>query len=686
MNSLGWAYENGTGVAKDEAKAVELYKKAAELGNDIAMVNLGWAYARGNGITKDVVTAFEWYKKAVELGNPKGMYNLGVMYEYGRGVTKDEIKAVEWYNKAIELGNTNAMHNLGVLYGDGRGVAKDEIKAAELFKKAAELGNGDAAYNLGIMYRNGRGVAKDEAKARELFKKSADLGSGTAMAKIGSLYKDGDGVTKDNEEALRWLYKAIVADPDYDWSYRGIAEIYNDRGDKDKYHEWNLKAAEKGSGVAMASLGEQSLGKYGSNSYDANKAAEWFLKALATDKDSSSFTDNSETGKQRAKRILDELKATGKITDLALLKQVNAIFDPAPSLKWISIPKTINTQTLDVSVEANDQGGGIGDVQIFVDGKVVSNSDNRSLKKAGANSVRNFKLNLPSGEHTIKIRAFSAENQGNYTDIESKVTSAYAIVKKPKLHMVVIGINEYQQKDFNLKSAVADAKAVYNRLENQTKDGALYEKGGMYLLTTKSQTSKNNIKDTISQLREKAEFQDVFIFYVAAHGKALEDGYYMTTSDLPSGKERDIKATSLNEKDLKELLLSVPTQKKFAILDTCNAGSALKAEAIMSRSVPRDVEDTVEVLNTKAGVTILMSSQKAQEAIDEYKGHGLFTYVLLDAMNGKSSRDGKSVYSDDIMSHVEKEVPQIAQKVFKAEQSVYTSKGGQGFPLVMIEK
>jgi len=118
----------------------------------------------------------------------------------------------------------------------------------------------------------------------------------------------------------------------------------------------------------------------------------------------------------------------------------------------------------------------------------------------------------------------------------------------------------------------------------------------MYLLTTKSQTSKNNIKDTISQLRDKAELQDVFIFYVAAHGKALEDGYYMTTSDLSSRKERDIRATSLNEKDLKELLLSVPTQKKFAILDTCNAGSALKAEAIMGRNLTRDVEDTVEVL------------------------------------------------------------------------------------------
>jgi len=53
-------------------------------------------------------------------------------------------------------------------------------------------------------------------------------------------------------------------------------------------------------------------------------------------------------------------------------------------------------------------------------------------------------------------------------------------------------------------------------------------------------------------------------------------------------------------------------------------------------------------------------------------------------MNGKSSRDGKSVYSDDIMSYVEREVPLIAKKEFKLEQSVYTSKDGQGFPLVIL--
>ncbi len=34
MGNLGVCYENGTGVEKDLQKAVELYKKAADAGND----------------------------------------------------------------------------------------------------------------------------------------------------------------------------------------------------------------------------------------------------------------------------------------------------------------------------------------------------------------------------------------------------------------------------------------------------------------------------------------------------------------------------------------------------------------------------------------------------------------------------------------------------------------------------
>ena len=48
INNLGAAYANGKdGRAKSEKKAVELYQRAADLGNAFAMCNLGHMYRNG---------------------------------------------------------------------------------------------------------------------------------------------------------------------------------------------------------------------------------------------------------------------------------------------------------------------------------------------------------------------------------------------------------------------------------------------------------------------------------------------------------------------------------------------------------------------------------------------------------------------------------------------------------------
>ena len=70
MNDLGWLYRNGKGVAQDYAQAREWFQKAAEAGNNVAMVNLGYLYEKGLGGAQDYAKAREWYQKAADAGNP----------------------------------------------------------------------------------------------------------------------------------------------------------------------------------------------------------------------------------------------------------------------------------------------------------------------------------------------------------------------------------------------------------------------------------------------------------------------------------------------------------------------------------------------------------------------------------------------------------------------------------------
>ena len=73
---MGWCYESGNCVAQDYQKAISLYRKSAEQGNDYAQNNLGRCYQLGKGVTQDFTQAEYWYKKAAKQGNSNAKTNL----------------------------------------------------------------------------------------------------------------------------------------------------------------------------------------------------------------------------------------------------------------------------------------------------------------------------------------------------------------------------------------------------------------------------------------------------------------------------------------------------------------------------------------------------------------------------------------------------------------------------------
>ena len=103
-----------TPKASSDEETIERYTKLMEKGNAEACNQLGAHYAGGElGLPQDWTKAMELWRKAGELGCAGGNSHLGELYDKGMGVVVDKKKANHYYELAAMGGDVCARHNLG---------------------------------------------------------------------------------------------------------------------------------------------------------------------------------------------------------------------------------------------------------------------------------------------------------------------------------------------------------------------------------------------------------------------------------------------------------------------------------------------------------------------------------------------------------------------------------------------
>lgn len=139
-------------------KALECYNIALENDNLSAALPLGWFYEDGIGVEKDEKKAFEYYKQAYEDSNPDSIFSLGRMYYLGRGTEENDSEAFNLFLEASQNGYKSANCFLGSMYGFGvEGVVEKNFdKALEYLSDVSEAYEVDSWYTKGCIYANAK--------------------------------------------------------------------------------------------------------------------------------------------------------------------------------------------------------------------------------------------------------------------------------------------------------------------------------------------------------------------------------------------------------------------------------------------------------------------------------------------------------------------------------------------------
>jgi len=342
-------------------------------------------------------------------------------------------------------------------------------------------------------------------------------------------------------------------------------------------------------------------------------------------------------------------------------------------------------QRISVAVEAVDRGGGIGEVRLYQNGKLVGVRSGT----AEAKSRQTFEVDLVPGENVLKAVGFSKDRVQGNDDVVQVVLESPAL-KKPDLHVLAVGINEYEDPRFDLDFAQPDAQSLAQFFQ---KHDGLFNSADVVTLLSKEAT-KANIQHALDDLAERAKPEDVVLVYLAGHGVGLGEQFYFLPHEMRTemDEEAAIRKYGIPASVLGDALLRMKALKQILILDTCESEGALPliAKAVMfrARGLGSAEEKAVKMLARSQGVYLIAASTKQQYAYEVPElGHGLLTYALLSGLGEKGQPQAPTtsegiitVYS--LLQYVNQSVPELTEKYHAGEkQYPVSSNTGQDFPL-----
>jgi WD40 repeat protein len=324
-------------------------------------------------------------------------------------------------------------------------------------------------------------------------------------------------------------------------------------------------------------------------------------------------------------------------------------------------PASVGERDLKVRIEVAEApagaghaaGGGARDLRLFRNGLLVRAWRGDVLRGGGGKAVIETSVPVVAGENRLTAYAFNRDNVKS-SDAGLNVTGAESLRRPATAYILAVGLNAYQNPQYNLKFAAADARAFGDELRLSQSRLRAFEKVEVVQLFDRDAT-KANIMLGLKRLAgiqtgalpagaapvleklKPAQPEDMVVIYYAGHGTAQQQRFYLIPHDLGYAGKRDdldaagvrtILAHSISDRELEEVMEHIDVGQFLLVLDACNSGQALEAEE--KRRGPMNSKGIAQLAYEK-GIFILTAAQSYQAAQEEARlGHGYLTYALVE--------------------------------------------------------
>lgn len=216
---------------------------------------------------------------------------------------------------------------------------------------------------------------------------------------------------------------------------------------------------------------------------------------------------------------------------------------------------------------------------------------------------------------------------------------------------LVVGINYYEHQS-NLYGCVNDAIKINKLLAEHANEDQNFETKCLVADSPTQPISSSTLREEINNLFNN-KHNNIALLYFSGHGGITsENSGYLATSDTQQSD------SGILMKDIIEIVNASKVPNKIIILDTCHSGD------MGNHPSYKDVGSCIG-----EGVTILTASsqeQTAQENDETFNRHGVFTELLIDALEGGSASIIGQITLGSIYAHIDKALGNFGQRpIFK---------------------
>jgi hypothetical protein len=303
-------------------------------------------------------------------------------------------------------------------------------------------------------------------------------------------------------------------------------------------------------------------------------------------------------------------------------------------------------------------------VKAAADGKVVS----LDLEK-------HERFRLRPGKNVVEISAIDRAQQEYYASfVINTETSPLARSARPVIsvgssqfggrrYALVVGVSRYKFHEGGLNDleyADADSQSIATFLKTR----AGFKDSDISYLENENATVEN-VRAAVDLFLDRARENDLVFLFIASHG--TQDPFdpknlYLVLHD---SKVTNMSRTALNMSELQTLFSTRLRAKRMVILiDACHSGGVDSAPVSGVRQLERNENNTFNVYAEKLfsgeGRALLTSSdvnEISQEGKKWGGGHGVFTWAILEGLNGVAdvNRD-KVVTTGELFDFVSQKV------------------------------